>query len=47
MGSKGILSKRAVNTESPVMVQIQELLRGVKGAISLAQVLVFPFFDVA
>ncbi|KAM0060276.1 putative aminotransferase, class-I, pyridoxal-phosphate-binding, aminotransferase, class I/classII [Helianthus debilis subsp. tardiflorus] len=41
MGSKGILSKRALNTESPVMVQIQELLRGVKGAISLAQGIVY------
>ncbi|PWA73283.1 pyridoxal phosphate (PLP)-dependent transferases superfamily protein [Artemisia annua] len=41
MGSYGMLAKRAVLTETPVMVQIQELLRGVKGAVSLAQGVVY------
>ncbi|GJT53994.1 aromatic aminotransferase ISS1, partial [Tanacetum coccineum] len=35
MGSYGMLAKRAVLTETPVMVQIQELLRGVKGAVEV------------
>ncbi|EEF44700.1 aromatic aminotransferase ISS1 isoform X2 [Ricinus communis] len=37
MGSYGMLAKRALETEMPVMVQIQELIRGAKNAISLAQ----------
>ncbi|KAI7736417.1 hypothetical protein M8C21_016090 [Ambrosia artemisiifolia] len=41
MGSKGMLSRRAMDTDSPVMVQIQELLKGVKGAVSLAQGVVY------
>ncbi|KAL8230370.1 hypothetical protein R6Q57_000148 [Mikania cordata] len=41
MGSYGMLAKRAVFTDTPVMVQIQELLRGVKGAVSLAQGVVY------
>lgn len=41
MGSYGMLARRAVFTETPVMVQIQELLRGIKGAVSLAQGVVY------
>lgn len=41
MGSNGLLARRALDTEMPVMVQIQELLRGVKGAVSLAQGVVY------
>ncbi|KAM6552418.1 hypothetical protein CsatB_002226 [Cannabis sativa] len=37
MGSHGMLATRAVQTEMPVMVQIQELVRGVKNSMSLAQ----------
>ncbi|XP_061338541.1 aromatic aminotransferase ISS1 isoform X2 [Gastrolobium bilobum] len=41
MGSFGKLAKRALETEMPVMVQVlslmQELLRGAKNAVSLAQ----------
>lgn len=37
MGTMAKLAKRALETETPVMVQIQELLRGVKGAVSLGQ----------
>ncbi|XP_034197234.1 aromatic aminotransferase ISS1-like isoform X2 [Prunus dulcis] len=37
MGSYGKLAKRAVETEMPIMVQIQQLVRGAKNAVSLAQ----------
>ncbi|KAL5729429.1 aspartate transaminase [Ranunculus cassubicifolius] len=37
MGSMAKLAKRALETETPVMCQIQELLRGVKDAVSLGQ----------
>ncbi|KAM7480408.1 hypothetical protein LguiA_028621 [Lonicera macranthoides] len=41
MGSYGMLARRAVQTDTPVMVQIQELIRGVKDAVSLAQGVVY------
>ncbi|KAG6466272.1 hypothetical protein ZIOFF_075943 [Zingiber officinale] len=41
MGSKAKLSKRALETDTPVMVQIQKLMRGAKDAISLAQGVVY------
>ncbi|XP_020517872.1 uncharacterized protein LOC18425815 isoform X2 [Amborella trichopoda] len=41
MGSCSKLAKRALETDTPVMVQIQELVRGVNGAISLAQGVVY------
>jgi katanin p60 ATPase-containing subunit A1 len=41
MGSFGMLARRAIETEAPVMVQIQELIRGVKDAVSLAQGVVY------
>lgn len=41
MGSYGMLARRAVLTDTPVMVQIQELIRGVKDCISLAQGVVY------
>ncbi|WCJ40652.1 Pyridoxal phosphate (PLP)-dependent transferases superfamily protein [Euphorbia peplus] len=41
MGSYGRLAKRALETEMPVMVQIQELVRGAKNAMSLAQGVVY------
>lgn len=41
MGSYGMLSRRALLTNSPVMVQMQELIRGVKDCISLAQGVVY------
>lgn len=41
MGSFGKLAKRALETETPVMVQIQELYRGIKDAVSLAQGVVY------
>ncbi|XWS20356.1 hypothetical protein CRYUN_Cryun31cG0094400 [Craigia yunnanensis] len=41
MGSYGMLARRIVETEMPVMVQIQELIRGVKNAMSLAQGVVY------
>ncbi|XP_059303260.1 aromatic aminotransferase ISS1 [Lycium ferocissimum] len=41
MGSSGMLARRAVLTETPVMVEIQELVRGVKDCISLAQGVVY------
>ncbi|XP_040370562.1 aromatic aminotransferase ISS1 isoform X3 [Rosa chinensis] len=37
MGSHLKLAKRAMDTEMPVMVQIQQLIRGAKNAVSLAQ----------
>ncbi|KAK9923269.1 hypothetical protein M0R45_031698 [Rubus argutus] len=37
MGSCGKLAKRALETDMPVMVQIQQLIRGAKNAVSLAQ----------
>ncbi|CAL9010301.1 unnamed protein product [Prunus brigantina] len=37
MGSYGKLAKRAVETEMPIMVQIQQLFRGAKNPMSLAQ----------
>ncbi|PIA65289.1 hypothetical protein AQUCO_00100635v1 [Aquilegia coerulea] len=37
MGTMAKLAKRALETESPVMVQIQQLLGGIKGAVSLGQ----------
>ncbi|KAF2301319.1 hypothetical protein GH714_022689 [Hevea brasiliensis] len=41
MGSYGKLARRALETEMPVMVQIQELVRGAKNAMSLAQGVVY------
>lgn len=41
MGTFAKLARRALETETPVMVQIQELIRGSKGAISLAQGVVY------
>ncbi|XP_059644378.1 aromatic aminotransferase ISS1-like [Cornus florida] len=41
MGSYGMLARRALETDTPVMVQIQELIRGVKDAMSLAQGVVY------
>ncbi|CAK9174656.1 unnamed protein product [Ilex paraguariensis] len=41
MGSYGMLARRALETETPVMVQIQELHRGNKDAMSLAQGVVY------
>uniref|UniRef100_A0A5B7AQT7 Aminotransferase class I/classII large domain-containing protein n=2 Tax=Davidia involucrata TaxID=16924 RepID=A0A5B7AQT7_DAVIN len=41
MGSYGMLARRALQTETPVMVQIQELIRGAKDAMSLAQGVVY------
>ncbi|KAL2493398.1 Pyridoxal phosphate (PLP)-dependent transferases superfamily protein [Abeliophyllum distichum] len=41
MGSFGMLAKRALLTDTPVMVQIQELIRGVKDYVSLAQGVVY------
>ncbi|XP_074585502.1 aromatic aminotransferase ISS1-like [Curcuma longa] len=41
MGSKAKLSKRALETDTPVMVQIQKLMRSAKDAISLAQGVVY------
>ncbi|CAI9114070.1 OLC1v1014689C1 [Oldenlandia corymbosa var. corymbosa] len=41
MGSQGMLARRALLTNTPVMVQIQELIRGVKDCISLAQGVVY------
>ncbi|KAM3267988.1 aromatic aminotransferase ISS1 [Capsicum chacoense] len=41
MGSFGMLARRAVLTETPVMVQIQELVRGLNDCVSLAQGVVY------
>ncbi|KAK3219677.1 hypothetical protein Dsin_013647 [Dipteronia sinensis] len=41
MGSYGKLARRAVETEVPVMVKLQELIRGAKNAISMAQGVVY------
>ncbi|KAI4381943.1 hypothetical protein MLD38_007959 [Melastoma candidum] len=41
MGFAGRLAKRALETEMPVMVQIQEVIRGAKHAVSLAQGVVY------
>jgi len=41
MGSFGKLATRALETDMPVMVQIQELIRGAKNAVSLAQGVVY------
>ncbi|XVF74651.1 hypothetical protein PTKIN_Ptkin13bG0128200 [Pterospermum kingtungense] len=41
MGSRGMLARRVVETEIPIMVQIQELIRGAKNAMSLAQGVVY------
>uniref|UniRef100_A0A1D1XXG5 Aspartate aminotransferase n=1 Tax=Anthurium amnicola TaxID=1678845 RepID=A0A1D1XXG5_9ARAE len=41
MGTYAKLARRALETETPVMVQIQELMRGTKDAISLAQGVVY------
>lgn len=41
MGTFAKLARRALETETPVMVQIQELIHGAKGAISLAQGVVY------
>ncbi|KAF5741704.1 katanin p60 ATPase-containing subunit A1 [Tripterygium wilfordii] len=41
MGSYGKLARRAVETDMPIMVQIQELVRGAKNAVSLAQGVVY------
>ncbi|XP_050232551.1 aromatic aminotransferase ISS1 [Mercurialis annua] len=41
MGSFGKLAKRALDTNMPVMVEIQEVIRGAKNAMSLAQGVVY------
>ncbi|KAL7191373.1 hypothetical protein ACSBR2_023446 [Camellia fascicularis] len=41
MGSHGMLASRAVKTETPIMVLIQEVIRGAKDALSLAQGVVY------
>lgn len=41
MGSFGMLARRVVETDAPVMVQIQEIIRGAKNAMSLAQGVVY------
>ncbi|XP_044484413.1 aromatic aminotransferase ISS1-like [Mangifera indica] len=41
MGSYGKLARRARETEMPIMVKIQELIRGAKNAVSLAQGVVY------
>ncbi|KDP37172.1 hypothetical protein JCGZ_06228 [Jatropha curcas] len=41
MGSYGRLARRVLETEMPVMVQIQELIRGDKNVVSLAQGVVY------
>ncbi|CAL0308771.1 unnamed protein product [Lupinus luteus] len=41
MGSYGNLSRRALETNMPIMVRMQELLRGAKNAVSLAQGVVY------
>ncbi|GLT52092.1 hypothetical protein SLA2020_254540 [Shorea laevis] len=41
MGSSGMLARRAVETEMPIMVKMQELIRGAKNAMSLAQGVVY------
>ncbi|KAJ4832709.1 hypothetical protein Tsubulata_035193 [Turnera subulata] len=41
MGSYGKLARRALETEMPIMVQIQEVVRGAKNAVSLAQGVVY------
>ncbi|XP_075490859.1 aromatic aminotransferase ISS1-like [Primulina tabacum] len=41
MGSYGTLARRALLTDTPVMVQIQELIRGLKDCVSLAQGVVY------
>ncbi|CAL0325970.1 unnamed protein product [Lupinus luteus] len=41
MGSYGNLAKRVVETEMPIMVRMQELLRGANNAVSLAQGVVY------
>ncbi|KAJ8773469.1 hypothetical protein K2173_004299 [Erythroxylum novogranatense] len=41
MGSFAKLARRALETDMPVMVQIQELVRGAKNAVSLAQGVVY------
>ncbi|KAL1060668.1 hypothetical protein V6Z11_D05G133400 [Gossypium hirsutum] len=41
MGSYGMLARRIVETEMPIMVQIQQLIRGAKNAVSLAQGVVY------
>ncbi|KAJ4957545.1 hypothetical protein NE237_024656 [Protea cynaroides] len=41
MGTFGKLARRSLETDEPVMVQIQKLIRGVKDAMSLAQGVVY------
>uniref|UniRef100_A0A7N0ZWX6 Aminotransferase class I/classII large domain-containing protein n=1 Tax=Kalanchoe fedtschenkoi TaxID=63787 RepID=A0A7N0ZWX6_KALFE len=41
MGSFGRLARRAVETEMPIMVKMQQLIRGAKDAMSLAQGVVY------
>ncbi|PON66354.1 L-threonine-O-3-phosphate decarboxylase [Parasponia andersonii] len=41
MGSRGMLAQRALDTEMPIMVKIQELVRGSKDVLSLAQGIVY------
>ncbi|KAF8389026.1 hypothetical protein HHK36_025711 [Tetracentron sinense] len=41
MGTYAKLAKRALETDTPVMVQIQELIRGAKDVMSLAQGVVY------
>ncbi|PON58907.1 L-threonine-O-3-phosphate decarboxylase [Trema orientale] len=41
MGSRGMLAQRALETEMPIMVKIQELVRGSKDVMSLAQGIVY------
>ncbi|KAJ0959898.1 hypothetical protein J5N97_000332 [Dioscorea zingiberensis] len=41
MGTFGMLARRCVETETPVMVQIQQLMRGAENLMSLAQGVVY------
>ncbi|XP_047317384.1 aromatic aminotransferase ISS1 [Impatiens glandulifera] len=41
MGSNGLLARRVIATEAPVMVQIQKVIRESKDAVSLAQGVVY------
>ncbi|XP_022714899.1 aromatic aminotransferase ISS1 isoform X2 [Durio zibethinus] len=41
MGSYGMFARRIVETDIPIMVQIQELIRGAKNSMSLAQGVVY------
>ncbi|CAM8885006.1 unnamed protein product [Rhodiola kirilowii] len=41
MGSYGMLARRALETDMPIMVKMQQLMRGAKDAMSLAQGVVY------